>query len=100
MLMLRFANVATPFTAFAVSVPAKVPLEGFVPMAIVTAFVAEVTVFPEPSWMVTCTAGVIAAPAPTFAGCTLNTSFVAAPVVAVIVTVLGALTSPLLITVS
>src|SRR5882762_6141155 len=75
--MLRFENVAMPFAALAVSVPASVPLDGFVPMAMATALVAVVTGLPEASSIVPCT--VIAAPAATFVGCTLNTSFAAAP---------------------
>ena len=98
--MLRLEKVATPFTGVAVSVPASVPLAGLLLIAMDTALVAVVTMLPEPSSMVTATAGVMDTPAPTFEGCTVNTSLFAVPVVEVIVTVLGALTSPLLVTVS
>src|SRR5450631_3243631 len=77
--MLRFENVATPATALAVAVPLSVPLDGFVPMAIVIAFVAVVTTLPCASSTVTVTAGVIELPAATFVGCCVNTSFAAAP---------------------
>src|SRR5260370_16792914 len=52
-LMLRFENVATPLEALTVNVPPSVPLDGFVPMAIVIGFVAEVTSLPLVSSMVT-----------------------------------------------
>jgi hypothetical protein len=81
LLILKPGNVATPLAAFAVAVPDKVPLPGFVPIARVTAFVAAVTTFPCASSMLTCTDGVIAAPATTLLGCTVNTSCVAAPAV-------------------
>ncbi len=42
---------------------------------------AVVTGFPPASSMVTATAGVIAAPATTFVGCTVNASFDAVPAV-------------------
>src|SRR6266478_494891 len=77
--MLRVENVATPATAAAVAVPDNVPPPGLVPMAIVTAFVAVVTTFPLASSMLTCTAGVIAAPAIAFVGCTVNASFAGVP---------------------
>ena len=47
--MLKFENVATPATAFTVSVPDSVPLDGLVPIAIVTGSVDVVTVVPNPS---------------------------------------------------
>src|SRR5436853_304578 len=77
--MLRFAKVATPLTAATVGVPARVPLAGLVPIATVMLVVAVVTVLPWASWTVTCTAGVIAAPAAALLGCTVKTSFAAAP---------------------
>src|SRR4029077_20899699 len=79
--MLRLENVATPLTAATEVVPDKVPPLGFVPMAIVMEVAALVTVLPWASWMVTCIAGVIAAPAPTFVGCTVKASFDAVPLV-------------------
>src|SRR5207247_9927302 len=79
LLMLRFAKLATPLTAATVVVPARVPLAGLVPIATVMLVVALVTVLPWASWTATCTAGVIAAPATASLGCTVNTSFVAAP---------------------
>src|SRR5881396_1896294 len=79
LLMLRFAKVATPLTAATVVVPARVPLAGLVPIATVMLVVAVVTVLPWASWTATCTAGVIAAPAAAVLGCTVKTSFAAAP---------------------
>src|SRR5438132_14262327 len=70
--MLTFAKVATPFTAAAVLVPARVPLPGLVPIATVMLVVAVVTVLPWASWTATCTAGVIAAPAAVLLGCTVR----------------------------
>src|SRR5205814_721481 len=78
-LMLRFAKVATRLTAATVGVPARVPLAGLVPNAAVMLVVAVVTVLPWASWTVTCTAGVIAAPAAALLGCTVKSSFAAAP---------------------
>src|SRR5438445_457818 len=77
--MLTFANVATPLTAATVVVPARAPLAGLVPIASVMLMVAVVTVFPWASWTATCVAGVIAAPAAVLLGCTVKTSFAAAP---------------------
>jgi hypothetical protein len=81
--MLRLENVAMPLTALTVSVPASVPLAGLLLIVMLTALVAEVTRLPEPSSIETCTAGAIAAAAPTLVGCTLNTSFVAVPALTV-----------------
>src|SRR5438045_8619835 len=67
--MLSPEKVATPATAAWVSVPASVPLLGFVPIATVTFPVNPVAVLPLPSWAVTSTAGVIAAPAVVVLGC-------------------------------
>src|SRR5437762_13360394 len=77
--MLRLEKVATPLTAATVVVPARVPLAGLVPIATVMLVVAVVTVLPWASWTVTCTAGVIATPAAALLGCTVKTSFAAAP---------------------
>src|SRR6266566_7613029 len=79
MFRLKVENVATPFTAATVVVPARVPLAGLVPIATVMLVVAVVTVLPWASWTATCMAGVIAAPAAAFLGCTVKTSFAAAP---------------------
>src|SRR2546427_613120 len=67
-------KVATPLTAAWVSVPASVPLLGFVLIATVMFPVNPVAVLPPPSWAVTSTAGVIAAPAAVLVGSTLKTS--------------------------
>src|SRR5437764_10682203 len=83
--MLRFAKVATPLTAVPVVVPARVPLAGLVPMATVMLVVAVVTVLPWASWTVTCTAGVIAAPAAVLLGCAVKASFAAGPTVELMV---------------
>src|SRR5947207_2148126 len=79
--MLRFENVATPPTALTVSVARRVGHDGFVRMAMVTGFVADVMGLPAMSSIVTTTAAVIDAPAGTFFGCTVNASFDAVPVV-------------------
>src|SRR5437773_2092052 len=76
---LKVENVATPFTAAAVLVPARVPLAGLVPIATVMLVVPVVTVLPWASWTATCTAGAFAAPATALLGCTVKTSFAAAP---------------------
>src|SRR3989441_9097985 len=77
--MLRPANAATPLTEFSDVVPDRVPPAGFVPMATVTLPANAVAVFPWASCAVTCTAGVIAAPAMALLGGTVNASCVAAP---------------------
>ena len=81
MSILKFENDATPATAATGVVPESVPLLGLVPIAIAIEFVAVVTVFPSESWTVTCTAGAIDEPAPTFVGCTVNASLFATPAV-------------------
>src|ERR1041385_4011650 len=77
--MLKFPNVATPFTAATVVVPDNVPPPGLAPSATVTVPVNPVAGFPCASRAVTCTAGVIGAPAGVVDGCTVNTSWLAAP---------------------
>src|SRR3989442_651711 len=77
--MLRSGKVAAPRTAATVVVPERVTLAGLVPIATVMLVVAVVTVLLWASWTVTCTAGVIAAPAAALLGCTVKTSFAAAP---------------------
>src|SRR3989442_940268 len=47
--ILRFANVATPFTAFTGALPESVPPAGLLSMAIEMAPVKLVTVFPDAS---------------------------------------------------
>src|SRR2546425_3442165 len=77
--MLRVENVATPLAAATVVVPARAPPPGFVPIAAVTLPLNPVAVLPCASWTVTCTAGVIVAPAVVLVGCTVNTSWLAGP---------------------
>ncbi len=72
-------NVATPPTAATAVVPDSVPPLGLVPAATVTVPVNAVAVFPCASRAVTCTAGVIGAPAVVFVGWTVNTSCAAVP---------------------
>src|SRR5947207_390130 len=79
--MLRLENVATPPTALTVSVPPKVPLDGFVPIAIVKIGRAAGRGRVAMSSIATTTDSVIDAPAVTFVGCTVNASFDAVPVV-------------------
>ena len=69
---LRSENRATPATALTFRVPARVPLVGFVPRAIVTLPVNPVATLFSPSSAVTSTAGVIAAPAPVVRGWTVK----------------------------
>src|SRR6266480_1572971 len=77
--MLKPANVATPPAAATVVVPDSAPPPGFVPSATVTFAANWVAVFPCASCAVTCTAGVIGAPAVVLDGWTLNTSCDATP---------------------
>src|SRR5439155_1668651 len=79
--MLSPEKVAPPATAATVLVPERVPVLGFVPIATVMFPVNPVAVLPLPSWAVTWTAGVIAAPATVLVGSTLKTSAVAVPAV-------------------
>src|SRR2546425_424928 len=79
--MLRFANVATPETAAAVVVPESVPPPALKPIVTLTLPAKPVATLPWASCAVTCTAGVIAAPAVALAGCTLKTSTLGAPAV-------------------
>src|SRR5205807_10220330 len=74
-------NVATPALAATVAVPRSVPFPGFVPIATVTFPVNPVAVLLLASRAVTCTAGVIVAPADVVLGSTENTSCVAVPAV-------------------
>src|SRR6266513_4309769 len=80
MFRLKVENVATPLAAATVLIPARVPLAGLVPIASVMLVVAVVTVLPWASWTATCTAGVFTAPATALLGCTVKTTFAAAPV--------------------
>src|SRR5438034_602391 len=85
-------KVATPVTAAWVSVPASVPLLGFVPIATVIFPVNPVAAFPFPSWPLSLPAALPASPAIVVLGCTLNTNCVAVPAVmlnAVLVPVTG-----------
>src|SRR3989442_5399201 len=74
--MVSFANVATPFRAATVAVPPSVPPAGFVAIASVTSPLKLTTVVPSASCAVTCTAGVIAAPAAVVLGGTVKLSCV------------------------
>src|SRR5205809_1078880 len=74
-------RAAPPASADTALVRARVPLPGFAPSATVTLLVKPVAVFHCPSSAVTCTAGVIAAPAMVLLGWTLKLSCVAAPAV-------------------
>src|SRR5207244_2171154 len=82
LLILRLANVATPFTAATLVVPESVPPPGFASSATVTVPVNPVAVFPSASSAVTCTAGVIVAPAVVLLGSTVNTTWAAAVMLA------------------
>src|SRR5439155_384203 len=77
--MLRFATVLSHLTAATVVYPVSVPVALSISVATVMLVVAVVTVLPWASWIATCTAGVIAAPAAALLGCTVKTTFAAAP---------------------
>src|SRR4051812_18830141 len=68
----RLENDAEPVTADTVVVPDSVPLPGLVPIATVMLALELVTVFPNASCTVTCTAGLIATPAVAVVGWTVN----------------------------
>src|SRR5688572_15439935 len=72
--MERSGKVATPFTAFWVRVPERVPPHGFALRATVTGAVEVVTVLPKASWKATRTAGVMVAPAVAVDGAERNAS--------------------------
>src|SRR3954465_1467027 len=74
----RVENVAMPATADTVLVPDSVPPPGLVPMATVMLAVELVTVLLNASCTVTCTAGVIDAPAISSVGWAVNASLAAA----------------------
>src|SRR2546429_10013209 len=80
--MLRFATVGAPGTAAAVAVPESVPPPALGPSVTFTLPAKPVATLPSASWAVTCTAGVIAAPAAALVGCTPKTSALGAPAVA------------------
>src|SRR2546421_42261 len=69
--MLRSGKLATPLTAAWVLVPESAPPPGLVPIAIATVPAKLVAVLPRLSRAVTCTAGVIVAPADAALGCTV-----------------------------
>src|SRR5205809_1002009 len=75
--MLRFENVATPFTALTVKVPFNVADGDPGPSAIVTALVAPATTLPLASCTATVTAGEIVTPAVAELGELANASFAA-----------------------
>ena len=96
LLMDRSENVATPATAATVLVPESVPPPGFALAGIlsVTFPVNCVTVLPNASCAVTCTGGVITAPAGVLLGGAVNASCVAAPAVPLAVKVTGLPVTP------
>src|SRR5437773_788459 len=79
LVILRSKNVATPLTAATGLVPLSVPPPGLAPGATVTGPVKLGTTLLAASSALTCTAGLIAAPATVVDGCTVNTSWVAVP---------------------
>src|SRR2546429_443875 len=96
--MLNVENVATPPLAATVAVPESVPPPALVPIATVTFPVNPVAVLLLASSAVTCTAGVIAAPADVVLGSTEKTSCVAVPAV-MLNAVLVALPAPVAVSV-
>src|SRR5690242_19766737 len=79
--MLRLEKVATPAAAVTLVVPASVPPPALLPIATVTVPANPVATLPLASNAVTCTAGVITAPATVLVGCPVNTNWLAAPTV-------------------
>src|SRR5436853_286185 len=77
----RVEEAATPATAATVVVPDSVTPPGLVPIATVPFDVEPVTVLPNVSCIVTCSAGEIATPAVAVVGWTVNASFEAAAAV-------------------
>src|SRR6266403_203872 len=94
LLMLSVENVAIPATAFNAVVPDNVPPPGLVPMAIATGFVAVGTKFPKASSTLTCTAGVIATPAVTLVGWTVNANVAGFPGVTLKAALVAAVRAP------
>lgn len=78
-----------PFAGLADVVPASVPVEGFVPMAITIGVVAPATILPLASSIATWTEGAMDLPTTVLEGCVINAS-----VVAVLRTLNGALVAP------
>src|SRR5689334_9058920 len=76
--MERLEKLATPDDAATVVVPESVPPPALVPMATVMLAVELVTVLPNGSCTVTCTAGETFTPAVVLAGWTVKASFEAA----------------------
>src|SRR5436309_13492699 len=74
----RLEKVATPATAATVVVPDSVPPPGLVPIATVMLAVELVTVLPNASCTVTCTAGLTATPAVALVGWTVKATLEAA----------------------
>src|SRR5713101_3851754 len=85
--MLSVEKAATPLTAVTVVVPASVPPAGFKPSATVTLPAKPGTRFPNASFALTCTAGLIAWPATALLGGAVNASWLAGPAVTVTVAV-------------
>src|SRR3989304_2936490 len=77
--MVTLLNAATPATAATVTVPLKVPPPGLAPIASVTLSGYVFTGFPSVSRAVTCTAGVIGAPASVESGWRVKSSWAGAP---------------------
>src|SRR4051812_39488025 len=74
----RLEKEARPPDADTVVVPDSVPPPGLAPIATVIPAVELVTVFPNASCPVTCTAGLIATPAVALVGCAVKASRFAA----------------------
>src|SRR4051812_41228641 len=74
----RLENVATPDDAATVAVPDSVPPPGLMPIATVILADELVTVLPNASCTVTCTAGEMLTPAVALVGCTAKASRFAA----------------------
>src|SRR5437762_13519726 len=79
LLTLSPGKLATPATAACVGTPARMAPVWFTPSATVMLPVNWVAVLPDASRAVTCTAGVIAAPAAVGLGGTVNASCVTTP---------------------
>src|SRR5712691_7951682 len=86
---LKSGKMATPTMAVTLVAPPSVPPLGFVPIATVTLPAKLIARFPSASRAVTCTAGLIVAPASVVAGWPVNTSWLAGPAMPVAVKVTG-----------
>src|SRR5205823_1950152 len=94
----RSPNVATPLMAVTVRVPPRVPAPGLVPIAMVIEALLVATRFPPASCTLTCTGGLMLAPATVLVGWTVKASFAAGPTEMLNVVVVALVSEPLVAT--